>query len=60
MLFFYQKLFLKTSLTCPANTKVIVEKIEKFWPVSFAVLMDGNKDLVRVGLHAQFQQMVNL
>ena len=60
MLFFYQKLFPMTAQTSPANTKMIVEKIEKFWPISLTVGLVGNKDLVRVRLHAQFQRVTNL
>ena len=60
MLFFYQKLFPMTSQTSPATTKMIVEKIEKFWPMSLTVVLVGNKDLVRVRLHAQFQRVTNL
>jgi tRNA A37 threonylcarbamoyladenosine synthetase subunit TsaC/SUA5/YrdC len=49
-----------TAQTSPANTKMIVEKIEKFWPISLTVVLVGNKDLVRVRLHAQFQRVTNL
>ena len=60
ILYFYQKLFLMNVLTSSANKKMIVEKIEKFWPLSLTVLLVGNKDLVRVRLHAQFQRVTNL
>jgi hypothetical protein len=60
MLFFYQKLSLMTALTSSTNTKMIVEKIEKFWLVRLTVLLFVNKDLARVGLHAKFQRVTNL